>query len=151
MPARFSFKLLGQTAVVTGNVLTLAIDTDNNSKTGPDARFVSGVNGVESQVEVALCANEKAKGGSPKSHCIHGFWGNNLAGASVEATLADHAGSSKAPIASMSIAAPGKHFSLEIPYAAVGLAAGKTVRVYVLGWKGGSFGMLFKPVTMTLQ
>jgi len=144
-------RVLGQPAVVTGNVMMLGIDADNNDRTGADAHFVSGVKGLESQIDVAVCANEKAKGGTSKSHCINGFWGNNLAGASAEAKPAGHSSAARTPIASMRIAAPGKKLSIQLPYSPLGVAAGKTIRVYVLGWRGGSFGLLFGPVTMTLQ
>jgi len=146
-------RIAGQTAVVTGGLMTLAIDADHNAETGKSAAFVNDVKGVESQVEVNVCGVEKSSGGTGKRHCVNGFWGDNLSGASAEAVLAGGAGSGKdkAPIASADIAAPGKTIALQIPYQRAGLAAGDTVRIYVLGWKGPQFGLLFKPVTLKLR
>ncbi|MGA9333086.1 MAG: hypothetical protein WBV39_02295 [Rudaea sp.] len=137
-------KIAGEDAVVTGKVLTLAVDTDNDPKTGSKLPFAHDVKGVERTLEFENCALENVSGGAPKSHCVNGFWGKNLAGASVEVKLSDPARQDESAhkVASAPIAKDNKTTKtqiLDIPYAALGVHAGDTVLIHTLGWKANQF------------
>ena len=140
-------KVAGEDAVVTGKIFVLAIDTDNNPKTGSKLPFTPDVKGVERTLEFETCALEKVSGGAPKSHCVNGFWGKNLAGASVEAKLSDPAKHDEPArkVASAPIVKESKTTKteiLEIPYAALGVHAGDTALIHVLGWNDKQFQAL---------
>lgn len=142
-------KVGGDSAVVTGKVLTVAIDADSDPGTGMSVAFAHDVKGVESQIDVKVCAEEQ---GAAKPHCTNGMWGRKLKGGIALAVAAGKPGAAAAaPLARTGIPDQGDTFNVQIPYARLGLTAGKSIRIYLLGWKGGMFTQLFEPATLTLN
>ncbi|MGA8278979.1 MAG: hypothetical protein WB784_12445 [Rhodanobacteraceae bacterium] len=144
--------IAGETAVVTGKLFALAFDRDNNDSTGGSPKFAHSVKGIERQVAIEVCADEKGKPVEP--HCVNGFWANNLGGAHTRVTVDDLADSTSDEVTfeGGKVTAKDDEIRVEIPYTRLGVSAGDTIRVYLLGWQAsGSYGPLAKPVTLALE
>lgn len=147
-------EVAGQSAVVTGKLFALAIDTGNDASTGKSPTFARDVKGAEWLASVEVCALEQTSGSAAAPHCVHGFWARNLAGASARTTLKDLAahGAAGEPLASEVIAKPGASISIKIPYTKFGAQSGDTIQVHALGSQAnGMFGPIGTPVTLVLD
>lgn len=144
--------IAGSEAVITGKLFGLAVDSDSDDSTGGSARFVSSVTGVELQATIDVCAEVEGKPDAPE--CVHGFWGQDLAGAHSRVTIRDLVDSAGTEVSFIGgkIKATDDAVRVEIPYAQLGVDAGDTVRIYLLGSQAnGVYGPLGEPATVALR
>lgn len=144
----------GGEAVVTGPLFTLAIDSDNDPATGKSPPFVHDIKGVEWQVKVEVCGYETSQAQPTAQHCVHGAWGQNLAGATARVTLRDLAdpGSGEEIVETVTVPAPGRAVHFEIPYERIDAKPGDSLRVHAIGSRAnGVLGAITPATELTLK
>lgn len=147
-------EVAGETAIVTGPLFALAIDTDADAATGGSPSYVPDVEGAEWQVAVDVCAYGKDQPQPAAQHCVHGLRGQDLGGGAARVTLRDLAtpDHEEETMDAVAMAAPGREIHFEIPYDRLGAKPGDTLRIHALGSRAnGVFGVIAPALELTLD